>query len=145
MRPIYHASSANFGFRKRFESYRSLFPSNSKIRPGKSSEQGLRSLVSAVTFPRVYTNLVKAFWQHSGDGISSRRAEHCHKAFNNGLLIAIDSMNKSTEKTLKATSTLFKGPRRYQSDKSIYRASSTSSIQTNENSNSNAEETTFNL
>lgn len=112
---------------------------DSKNGLGKSSEQGLTSLVSAVIFPGIYSKLVKAFWQHSGDGISSRRAEYCHKAFNKGLLMAIDSTSESTEKTLKATLTLCKGPRRYQSDKPIHKASSALSIQTNDHSNSNAE------
>ena len=40
--------------------------------------------MNAETFP-----FGKQYWQHSGDGVSSRRAEFCHKLFAEGLLVRI--------------------------------------------------------
>ncbi|KAF2011777.1 cystathionine gamma-synthase [Aaosphaeria arxii CBS 175.79] len=67
--------------------------------------------ISAFIFPAVSFKIAKAFWQHSGDGISSRRAEHCHGLFEKGALVdasTIDGMRR-----------LCKGPRRYQRQTSI--------------------------
>ena len=71
-----------------------------------------KPIISAVLFPRVHAKIAKTFWQHSGDGISSRRAEYCHKAFNDGRLAAKGiSCKKSKHPSLSSPS---KGPRRYQ-------------------------------
>lgn len=67
--------------------------------------------VSAVLFPGEHFKIAKTFWQHSGDGVSSRRAEYCHSLFNKGALV--DS------KTLEETPRFCKGPRRYQKKTSI--------------------------
>ena len=66
------------------------------------------SIISAVMFPRSHFKIAKAFWQHSGDGISSRRAEYCHKAFDDGHLTI-----------QRVTHPPSKGPRRYQNKESI--------------------------
>jgi cystathionine gamma-synthase len=60
---------------------------------------------SAVLFPSQYFSTAKAFWQHTGEGVSSRRAEYCHELFSEGLLVE----KKSTDDGKR----LCKGPRRY--------------------------------
>jgi cystathionine gamma-synthase len=67
--------------------------------------------VSAVLFPQDLFSIAKQFWQHSGDGVSSRRAEYCHHLFRKGLLIEAASLNQPSR--------VCKGPRRYQKKTSI--------------------------
>lgn len=66
--------------------------------------------ISAVLFPKELFPIAKQYWQHSGEGVSSRRAEFCHSLFQEGILV--------DQKTLQPTSNDFgkscKGPRRYQ-------------------------------
>ncbi|CAG8950865.1 hypothetical protein HYFRA_00003082 [Hymenoscyphus fraxineus] len=69
--------------------------------------------ISAVVFPQELFPVAKQYWQHSGDGVSSRRAEFCHGLFQEGIL--------TDEKTLQPISTgengfqkACKGPKRYQ-------------------------------
>jgi cystathionine gamma-synthase len=52
----------------------------------------------------------KEYWQHAGDGISSRRAEFCHGLFRDGLL-RLDDDGKQKKPC--------RGPRRYQKGQSI--------------------------
>lgn len=84
----------------------------------KHNEARLRPVVSAVFFPRIHNKVAKTFWQHSGDGISSRRAEFCHRAFDEGLLLA--TVDESTEAPIVSSLMLGKGPRRYQKGRSSY-------------------------
>ena len=90
-----------------------LYP-NAVLLNGGGMPDGLsiKPIVSAVLFPRDHANIAKIFWQHSGDGISSRRAEYCHKAFNDGHLAA----NGATCQQVNGCSSMSpsKGPRRYQ-------------------------------
>jgi cystathionine gamma-synthase len=67
--------------------------------------------VSAVLFPQEHFSIAKQFWQHSGDGVSSRRAEYCHHLFQKGLLVESTSVNQPSR--------VCKGPRRYQTKTSI--------------------------
>lgn len=67
--------------------------------------------ISAVLYPQDRFSIAKPFWQHSGDGISSRRAEYCHNLFSKGALIDCTQL----EQTLRSC----KGPRRYQKKTSI--------------------------
>lgn len=69
--------------------------------------------ISAVIYPKELFPIAKQYWQHSGDGVSSRRAEFCHGLFQEGIL--------TDEKTLQPISNgeigfqkSCKGPRRYQ-------------------------------
>lgn len=71
-------------------------------------------ILSAVIFPAANVNIVKTFWQHSGEGISSRRAEYCRKAFDEGHLIV-----RETASTAKGSSPKCKGPRRYRKHSSM--------------------------
>ena len=67
--------------------------------------------VSAVLFPQERFSIAKQFWQHSGDGVSSRRAEYCLHLFEEGVLVE--------SSTLDTQSRVCKGPRRYQKKTSI--------------------------
>ncbi|KAI9878469.1 MAG: hypothetical protein M1830_000803 [Pleopsidium flavum] len=66
--------------------------------------------IAAVIFPREHSGIAKTFWQHTGDGVSSRRAEFCHKAFNNGSLVKQNSASYDVTSIQRPC----KGPRRYQ-------------------------------
>ena len=86
-----------------------LHPNSGLPNGGVESEAAhVKPIMSAVIFPRSHTKVAKVFWQHSGDGISSRRAEYCHKAFNDGRL--------TVQRAVMSPS---KGPRRYQKKESI--------------------------
>lgn len=67
--------------------------------------------ISAVLFPNDSVRIAKSFWQHSGDGISSRRAEYCHAVFGKGLLVDASTVENGTR--------FCKGPGRYQRKTSI--------------------------
>ena len=78
--------------------------------PNQGAEKvGSKPIVSAVIFPRDHLNIARTFWQHSGDGVSSRRAEYCYKAYQNGHLAP-----KSDLIGEEIVLSLSKGPRRYQ-------------------------------
>ncbi|WPG97421.1 PLP-dependent transferase [Acrodontium crateriforme] len=86
--------------------------------------------VTAVLYPSDLWPTAKVFWQHTGEGISSRRAEFCQKAFDEQVLV---------EQTKTATKQHSKGPRRYQ------RPMSTDvSAMANANGTTKADETTVN-
>lgn len=84
----------------------------------KDNEASVRPVLSAVFFPRIHYKVAKTFWQHSGEGVSSRRAEFCHKAFDEGLLLA--TVDESSEASMVGSLMLCKGPRRYQKDRTTY-------------------------
>ena len=94
--------------------------------------------IAAVLFPKKHFRIAKSFWQHTGDGISSRRAEFCHKAFEDGHLVRRDSLAQAQS----APHRLGKGPRRYQRGSSIDntlstqhgRANGTSTVPSKQNS-----------
>ena len=79
---------------------------------------GHQSIVSAVLVLNHHLQVVKSFWQHTGEGISSRRAEYCFKAFNSGSLGVRDVPNPSAWRESKR-SPLHKGPKRYQKSASV--------------------------
>ncbi|OAA54516.1 cystathionine gamma-synthase [Niveomyces insectorum RCEF 264] len=59
--------------------------------PAAAPFRPLAPTISAVLLPSPEAFAVaKQYWQHSGDGISSRRAEYCHKLFTAGLLVRVD-------------------------------------------------------
>jgi cystathionine gamma-synthase len=64
--------------------------------------------VSAVIFHKDLFSIAKQYWQHSGDGISSRRAEFCHILFQDGKLILAAPLQQISNSLQR------KGPRRYQ-------------------------------
>lgn len=71
--------------------------------------------IAAVLFPKKHFRIAKSFWQHTGDGISSRRAECCHKAFEDGRLVRKGSLAQAKSTPHR----LGKGPRRYQRGGSV--------------------------
>ena len=95
-----------------------LYPNDALQNDAENShESSTKPIVSAVLFPRNHAKIAKTFWQHSGDGISSRRAEYCHKAFSDGRLGA-KGVSCEEIKGLSVSSPS-KGPRRYQKRDSV--------------------------
>ena len=68
--------------------------------------------VSAVIYPKAMWPAAKSFWQHTGEGISSRRGDFCHRAFLNDTMAESGSVSNSG-------SWRSKGPRRYQRTSSV--------------------------
>ncbi|KAK1457919.1 cystathionine gamma-synthase [Colletotrichum cuscutae] len=75
----------------------------------------LRSLsptVSAVVYAPEVFPFAKQYWQHTGDGISSRRAEFCHGLLKEGLFVPVARPNSPVGKA-------HRGPKRYHRPSSI--------------------------
>lgn len=75
----------------------------------------LRSLsptVSAVIYSHEAFLIAKQYWQHTGDGVSSRRAEFCHDLLKEGLLAP-------SERSQSPLGKAFRGPKRYHRPSSI--------------------------
>ena len=70
--------------------------------------------LSCVLYPATNFHIAKQVWQHTGDGISSRRAEFCLKALEGGLIV-----EKRVGGTVPRSPRTFKGPRRYQKTGSL--------------------------
>lgn len=66
--------------------------------------------ISAVAFPKEVFPIAKQYWQHSGDGVQSRRAEFCHELYLEGILVEKKILQPAVSGFIKAC----KGPRRYQ-------------------------------
>lgn len=60
---------------------------------------------SAVFFPASCFSTAKTFWQHTGEGVSSRRAEYCRHMYEKGLIVQ--------EGSAEALGRQKRGPRRY--------------------------------
>lgn len=63
--------------------------------------------VSAVLFPAEIWSVAKQYWQHAGDGVSSRRAQYCHELLKTG---AVAPAEKKKEEDIAM---FCKGPKRY--------------------------------
>jgi cystathionine gamma-synthase len=90
-----------------------------EVVPGEESKIGdgeIGPKISFVLFPKANFATAKAFWQHTGEGVSSRRAEFCHRLYDNGLL------RKAGE--VDIIERACKGPKRYRKTKSIGDAAS---------------------
>ena len=95
-----------------------FYPNDDSIAEiGGTGQPSVLPIISAVIFPGAHLRAAKMFWQHSGDGISSRRAEYCHNAFEDGRLIMrrASSENANTDPAITPS----KGPRRYQRTDSL--------------------------
>lgn len=82
--------------------------------PARKFAEPLPSLspsISAVVYPEDVFPIAKQYWQHSGDGVSSRRAEFCHGLFRDGLLV-LDSRLPSPRSSPQQK--VRRGPKRYQ-------------------------------
>ncbi|TGJ80772.1 hypothetical protein E0Z10_g7992 [Xylaria hypoxylon] len=87
--------------------------------PAKEFAEPLQSIspsISAVLFAEDIFPIAKQYWQHSGDGVSSRRAEFCHGLFRDGLLVLDD---RSPSPRSAQQQKLRRGPKRYQRGASI--------------------------
>ncbi|KAL4973249.1 pyridoxal phosphate-dependent transferase [Aspergillus desertorum] len=69
----------------------------------------VQSLLSCVIYPKEHSKIAKQAWQHTGDGVSSRRGEFCLGALKDGLLV--ERRNVAGD---AAPQMIQKGPRRYQ-------------------------------
>ncbi|KAM0195626.1 hypothetical protein ACHAPA_007478 [Fusarium lateritium] len=70
----------------------------------------LTSTISAVVYPAEVFPVAKQYWQHTGEGTSSRRAEFCHGLFKDDLLIPLARTRTPPEAGQNRPS---RGPRRY--------------------------------
>lgn len=104
-------------------------PSSAPLKP-------INPTISAVLFVPEAFSYAKQYWQHSGDGVSSRRAEFCHDLFTQGLLTLNDSP-KSSPPTSPLRQIQCKGPRRYQRPMSIDNTAVSSSSKTAKTNGSN--------
>lgn len=97
-----------------------------KIPPGESSKVRIVSFVPSskaafdtqshvtsklfcVIYPIAYASIAKQVWQHTGDGISSRRSEFCWNALQDGYLVEDTSAGADGKPSMFS-----KGPKRYQ-------------------------------
>ncbi|KAI9904540.1 hypothetical protein N3K66_001069 [Trichothecium roseum] len=78
----------------------------------------LAPTISAVIYPDAARPVAKQYWQHTGDGVSSRRAEFCHRLFTEGLLVPQASGNGG-DAAATAAAKPFRGPKRYQRPGSV--------------------------
>jgi cystathionine gamma-synthase len=72
--------------------------------------------ISAVIYPPDAHPFAKQYWQHTGDGVSSRRAEFCHRLFKDRLLVTTVA---AQENAAKVSLKPFRGLKRYQRPGSI--------------------------
>ncbi|KAF5724962.1 cystathionine gamma-synthase [Fusarium mundagurra] len=70
----------------------------------------LTSTISAVVYPSEVFPIAKQYWQHTGEGTSSRRAEFCHGLFKDDHLIPAARSRTPPEASQGRP---FRGPRRY--------------------------------
>ncbi|KAL9114158.1 MAG: hypothetical protein Q9227_001930 [Pyrenula ochraceoflavens] len=87
-------------------------PHQSNMDLGDIGSLTVTSSLSCVFYPAAHAAVSKQVWQHSGDGVSSRRAEYCFKALQEGLLHA---NGKPVRPTIQCSRS-GKGPRRYQKE-----------------------------
>ncbi|KAJ6086933.1 hypothetical protein N7467_005847 [Penicillium canescens] len=81
--------------------------------PSPHTEAGstaVTSTLSCVIYPKEYASIAKQVWQHSGNGISSRRGEFCLGALEDGFLV--EDKGSATAESISQRPC--KGPRRYQ-------------------------------
>jgi cystathionine gamma-synthase len=76
--------------------------------------------ICAVLLPEHCFKVAKVFWQHSGEGVSSRQAEFAHRAYEEGALVEGELAQAGAINSNR----LCKGPRRYQRGSLIDKAAS---------------------
>ncbi|EGE80260.1 cystathionine gamma-synthase [Blastomyces dermatitidis ATCC 18188] len=76
----------------------------------------ITSPLFCVLYPAAHRSVAKEVWQHTGDGISSRRSEFCLKALEDGYLIEESLQVQRDERTIQRPK---KGPKRYQRNGSM--------------------------
>lgn len=85
--------------------------SNDGPYPGNDTESSI-AMVSAVLYPASFAKLASKFWQHTGEGVSSRQAVFFLRAFNEKRLTA-GQLEQDQSMSLE------KGPKRYRKDASL--------------------------
>lgn len=77
------------------------------VRSSSSIESSVAKALqfSAVVYPENIHPYAKTYWQHSGEGVSSRRAEYCRKMFEEGVLVEKGDLEEFKRPV--------KGPKRY--------------------------------
>lgn len=86
------------------------------------------SVITAVFHDARDNSVARKFWQHTGDGVSSRRAEFFHRVFKEGHLVSKEIQRSgSVGKT-----SLCKGPRRYRRAESTFGTESAESSSANQ-------------
>ena len=78
-----------------------------------------KPLISAVIYPTSYSQKAKTFWQHTGQGVSSRRAEIALDAFRRGHLLCVPVENRKRVLETTGNSPLRKGPKRYRKEEKV--------------------------
>ncbi|KAJ4291503.1 Cystathionine gamma-synthase [Collariella sp. IMI 366227] len=81
-----------------------------KTNPATESLKPLCPEIHAILISQDGFSFVKQYWQHTGDGVSSRRAEFCHSLLKDGLLRLDDGISTP----LPASPKPHKGPKRYE-------------------------------
>ncbi|KAK4124213.1 PLP-dependent transferase [Parathielavia appendiculata] len=84
--------------------------------PGAGALASLNPAISAVLGSQDAFSFLKQYWQHTGDGVSSRRAEFCHALLKNGLLRLDDGATGPVSPT---SAKPCRGPKRYQRPSSM--------------------------
>ncbi|CAN8105001.1 unnamed protein product [Discula destructiva] len=103
-----------------------ILDTSNNSNPAATLLRPLRPITSAVLFVPDAFSYAKQYWQHTGDGVSSRRAEFCHSLFLQGLLVE-DGAQRPPPPVAPVRQVACKGPRRYQRPMSIDRTASTTS------------------
>lgn len=86
--------------------------------PSPHTEAGVTAITSSlscVVYPKQFAPIAKQVWQHSGNGISSRRGEFCLRALEDGFMV--EEKNSGAAQSISQRPC--KGPRRYQGKGSI--------------------------
>ncbi|KAJ6111612.1 hypothetical protein N7523_007673 [Penicillium sp. IBT 18751x] len=91
----------------------------------EAGSSAITSNLSAVIYSKEFAPIAKQVWQHSGNGISSRRGEFCLRALQDGFLV--EDKNSRTSESIQRPC---KGPRRYQGRSSVSGISRTPSTPT---------------
>ncbi|PGG97842.1 hypothetical protein AJ79_09078 [Helicocarpus griseus UAMH5409] len=89
---------------------------HSNERENGSLHPNIASPLFCVLYPAAHSGVAKQVWQHTGDGISSRRSEFCMKALEDGYLTEEKSQSQRDEHMAQWP---HKGPRRYQRNGSL--------------------------
>ncbi|KAF8477322.1 cystathionine gamma-synthase [Kalaharituber pfeilii] len=76
----------------------------------KDATNEIWSDLYAVLYPKEHLKIAKAYWQHTGEGVSSRRAEFCQRQLEDGLLVPKHLQGELQNGGERVS----KGPRRYQ-------------------------------
>lgn len=90
--------------------------------PQKDTDGTIKTLspsICAVIYPEEYFGLAKIFWQHSGDGVSSRRAEFAHRAYDERHLMVKKAPGRPED------GRMCRGPKRYQRSSASEKGEST--------------------